>query len=214
MSVTDSPVARPVPPPVPAPDLYLPAPPDDTEKYGYFGRPRRLVFAWLLLASAGVLYGYVHVAARAWLVSPLMWLLLMVMVPPVVVNFWLRAGRPRLTLAAHRATVTRYRAEAPRGPASETVDVFLPSCGEPLAVLDNTFRHVSALTWHGTMIVYALDDSAREEVSDLADRYGFRYVVRPRPGEMKKAGNLTHAFGISSGDFIAVIDADFAVRPE
>ena len=31
---------------------------------------------------------------------------------------------------------------------------------------------------------------------------------------MKKAGNLTHALGISTGDFIAVIDADFAVRPE
>ena len=31
---------------------------------------------------------------------------------------------------------------------------------------------------------------------------------------MKKAGNLTHALSISSGDFIAVIDADFAVRPE
>ena len=31
---------------------------------------------------------------------------------------------------------------------------------------------------------------------------------------MKKAGNLIHALGISAGDFIAVIDADFAVRPE
>ena len=31
---------------------------------------------------------------------------------------------------------------------------------------------------------------------------------------MKKAGNLTHALGLSTGDFIAVIDADFAVRPE
>ena len=59
-----------------------------------------------------------------------------------------------------------------------------------------------------------LDDSARENVRDLADEYGFRYIVRPNPGEMKKAGNLTHALGISAGDFIAVIDADFAVRPE
>ena len=49
VSVTDSPVAA------PAPGTYLPAPPDDKEKYGYFGRPRRLVFAWLLIASAGVL---------------------------------------------------------------------------------------------------------------------------------------------------------------
>ena len=92
--------------------------------------------------------------------------------------------------------------------------MFLPSCGEPLAVLDNTFRYVSALTWRGPRTVYVLDDSAREDVRDLADQYGFRYVVRPDPGEMKKAGNLSYALGISAGDFIAVIDADFAVRPE
>ena len=96
----------------------------------------------------------------------------------------------------------------------ETVDVFLPSCGEPLAVLDNTFRYVSTMDWRGPKTVYVLDDSARETVRDLADQYGFRYIVRPNPGQMKKAGNLTHALGVSPGDFIAVIDADFAVRPD
>ena len=147
-------------------------------------------------------------AERAWVVAPLMWLLLMVMVPPVVVNFWLRIGRPRLTLAEHQATVASYQEHG------ETVDVFLPSCGEPLAVLNNTFRYVSKMDWRGLKTVYVLDDSARDKVRDLADRYDFRYIVRPNPGEMKKAGNLTHALGISAGDFIAVIDADFAVRPE
>jgi len=187
---------------------YLPEPPDRREKYSYFGRPRRWAFAWLLIASAGVLYGYVHVAQRAWLVTPLMWLLLMVMVPPVAVNFWLRVGRPRLTLAEHQAKVAAYTEQG------ETVDVFLPSCGEPLAVLKNTFSYVSQLRWRGLKTVYVLDDSARESVRDLAGRYGFRYVVRPNRGELKKAGNLLHALDISDGDFIVVIDADFAVRPE
>ena len=67
------------------------------------------MFAWLLIASLGVLYGYIHVAQHAWLIAPLMWLLLMVMVPPIVVNFWLRMGPPRLTLAEHQATVASYR---------------------------------------------------------------------------------------------------------
>ena len=93
---------------VEAQDLYLPEPPDDREKYEYFGKPRRWTWAWLLVASVGVLYGYIHVAEHAWAVSPLMWLLLMVMVPPVVVNFWLRTGHSRLTLAEHQATVTAY----------------------------------------------------------------------------------------------------------
>ena len=99
------------------------------EKYKYFGKPRRWVFAWLLIASTGVLYGYIHVAQHAWLIAPLMWLLLMVMVPPIVVNFWLRIGPPRLTVTEHQAAVASYRKH------NETVDVFLPSCGEPLAVL-------------------------------------------------------------------------------
>jgi cellulose synthase (UDP-forming) len=187
---------------------YLPQPPGDDEKYEYFGTPRRWVFAYLLVATAGILYGYIHVAEHAWVVAPLMWLLLMIMVPPAAVNFWLRIGPPRLTLAGHQATVAGYR------PHSESVDVFLPSCGEPLALLNNTFRYASQLQWSGTKVVYALDDSAREQVRDLADRYGFRYIVRPDPGELKKAGNLRHALSISDGDFIAVIDADFAVRPD
>jgi cellulose synthase (UDP-forming) len=191
-----------------APGPYLPLPPGDREKYAYLGRTHPWVFGWLLIASAGVLYGYVRVAERAWLVAPVMWLLLMVMVPPVAVNFWLRVGRPRLTLAGHQATVAGYAGHG------ETVDVFLPSCGEPLAVLDNTFRHVRQLSWGGPKAVYVLDDSARETVHHLAEQYGFRYIVRSNPGEMKKAGNLLHALGISGGDFVAVIDADFAVRPD
>ncbi len=201
MAITDQPVAAQT-------GVYLPQPPGEDEKYAYFGRPRRLVFAWLLVASAGVLYGYVHVAARAWVVSPLMWLLLMVMVPPVVVNFWLRAGRPRLTLAQHEAIVASYQG------GGETVDVFLPSAGEPLTLLDNTLRHASKLRWDGPLTIYVLDDSARPEVRELAGKYGLQYLVRPHPGELKKAGNLTHALSISRGDFIVVIDADFAVRPD
>jgi cellulose synthase (UDP-forming) len=187
---------------------YLPMPPSRREKYEYFGKPRRWAFAWLLIAALGVLYGYVHVAEHAWLVAPLMWLLLMVLVPPVVVNFWLRFGRPRLTLAEHEAAVAAYR------PHGESVDVFLPSCGESMALLNNTFSYVSQLKWAARLTVYVLDDSARAEVGELAGRYGFRYVVRPRPGEMKKAGNLLHALTVSDGDYMAVIDADFAVRPD
>jgi cellulose synthase (UDP-forming) len=195
------------PSPVPGGE-YLPQPPARREKYEYFGKPRRWAFAWLLVAASGILYGYIHVAEHAWLIAPVMWLLLMVLVPPVVVNFWLRFGKPRLTLAEHEAAVASYR------PHGESIDVFLPSCGESLALLNNTFSYVSQLKWGPGLTVYALDDSARPEVRELAGRYGFRYIVRPRPGDMKKAGNLLHALTISNGDFIAVIDADFAVRPD
>ena len=196
------------PPAVRRREIYLPSPPGDEEKYSYFGGSRRWVFAWLLVASVGVLYGYIHVTERAWLVAPVMWLLLMVVVPPIAVNFWLRIKPPRLTRAEHEATVARYREQG------ESVDIFLPSCGEPLTVLNNTYRYVSQMIWAGPQAVYVLDDSGRDSVHQLADQYGFQYVLRPDPGVMKKAGNLTYALGVSKGDFITVIDADFAVRPE
>ena len=187
---------------------YLPRPPSRDEKYRYFGKLRRWAFVWIFVAAVGILYGYVRVAEHAWVVAPLMWLLLMVLVPPVVISLWLRVGRPRLTLSEHEAAVAAYRDHG------ETIDVFLPSCGESLTVLNNTYRFVSQLRWAAATHVYVLDDSARESVRELARRYDFRYVVRPDPGAMKKAGNLLHAFGISDGDFIAVIDADFAVRAD
>ena len=130
------------------------------------------------------------------------------MVPPTVVNFWLRIGKPRLTLSGHHAVTRAYRH------GNQAVDVFLPSCGEPIELLDNTFHCVSKMRWHGTKTVYVLDDSAREAVRALAVRYGYRYVVRANRGELRKAGNLINAFGLSDGEFIVVLDADFAVRPD
>jgi len=191
----------------PGADRYLPRPPTRTEKYSYLGARRPYVFAWLLIAAVGILYGYVHVATKAWWTMPAL-LLLAVMVPPVVINFWLRIGRPRLTLARHRAVISSYTY------GHQAIDVFLPSCGEPVELLDNTMRCASAVRWQGPKTVYVLDDSAREEVRALAVRYGFRYVVRANRGEMRKAGNLINAFGISDGEFIMVLDADFAVRPD
>ena len=207
-TANDQVIPAPAAPPV-IPPGYLPAPPSDDEAFRYFGAYRPWAFAWLLVAAGGIVYGYSEVAREAWLVSPVMFLFLMVIVPPAIVNFWLRTGRPRMTLAQHRKLVDGWR-----GTPEPSVDVFLPTCGEPAEVLENTFSHVSKIAWNGERTVYVLDDSARDLVRDLADGYGFRYVVRPDPGWMKKAGNLVHALSVSDGDFIAVFDADFATRPE
>lgn len=94
-----------------------------------------------------------------------------------------------------------------------TVDVYLPSCGEPLEVLENTYKHVRALDWpEGKLHVYVLDDSGRKEVKALADRFEFNYISRPNRGELKKAGNIRYAFPLTQGDFILILDADFVPR--
>jgi len=191
------------------PTRYLPQPPEDDEVDQYFGVHRPWAFVWLFVAASGIIYGYAKVAQEAWIVSPIMLFFLMVMVPPVIVNFWLRVGRPRLSLEEHKARVSRWRVAF-----EPSVDVFLPSCGEPLDVLNNTFYHVSRIAWRGVKTVYVLDDAASEAVRDLAFRYGFRYVVRAHRGWLKKAGNLNHALNVSRGEFIVVFDADFAPRPD
>jgi cellulose synthase (UDP-forming) len=197
---------------------YLPQPPTDAEKYSYLRKPRRWIFAWIFVSAVGIMYGYVMVAVKAPWTTPAL-LFLPIMVLPVVVNFWLRTHKPRLTLAQHRDVVSRYRPEP-----ADTVDIWVPTCGEPLVVLRNTCRAVSAIRWHAPVMRYLLDDGERRpEVEQLALEYGFVYVRRrepvpgvpPREGErgwLKKAGNLINAFDLSMGRFGVVFDADFAPR--
>ena len=85
--------------------------------------------------------------------------------------------------ASHRRRVESYY---PLDPPS--IDVFLPSAGEDLAVLANTYYHVSRLEWAGEITVYVLDDSAREAVRDLAWEYGFRYLTRPESRVSEEGG--------------------------
>jgi cellulose synthase/poly-beta-1,6-N-acetylglucosamine synthase-like glycosyltransferase len=95
-----------------------------------------------------------------------------------------------------------------------SIDVFLPTAGEPLDVLDNTYRHVSRLDWPGEVRVWVLDDGARPEVAELAASRGFEYRVRENRGYLKKAGNLKFGYDQSGNDFIAIFDADFVPRPD
>jgi cellulose synthase (UDP-forming) len=117
--------------------------------------------------------------------------------------------RRRVDGIDHEARVLTWQPEV-----LPSVDVFLPSAGEELDVLANTYFHVSQLEWEGPLEVHVHDDSARPEVADLAAGYGFTYHSRPDRGVMKKAGNLKYGFEHSTGDVIAVLDADFVPRPE
>ena len=96
-----------------------------------------------------------------------------------------------------------------------TVDVFLPCCGEPLDVLRNTWNHVAKIEYPVHLVnVYVLDDSASPYVMEMAKEFGYRYLVRTNRPELRKAGNLRHAFSRSSGDIIVILDADFCPRTD
>ena len=91
-----------------------------------------------------------------------------------------------VTLKSHRRVVDGWRPAA-----YPSVDVFLPTCGEPLELLENTYAHVARLSYPGALAVYVLDDADRPEVARLAAHWGYRYLAR-KSSAFKKAGNLQY----------------------
>jgi cellulose synthase (UDP-forming) len=139
------------------------------------------------------------------------WLALPVLISTMgtTVSLLTSSRRRRVSLQGHRATVEGWVPDY-----IPSVDVFLPSAGEDLEVLRNTYGFVAQLEWPGELSVYVLDDSARDAVRELADDHGFVYLSRPDRGHFKKAGNLRYGFARSAGDHIAILDADFVPRSD
>lgn len=183
-------------------------PPNDSEKYQYLRTTRRWVLPLQTALFVPVLVSLTRFAVMSpWLWPFLLWVLLAVV--NAAVGLFSSNQRRRVTYAGHRDKVASYRPDS-----WPSVDVFLPTAGEPLEVLVNTYRHVAALSYPGRVEVHVLDDAARSEVAAAADRFGFHHVVRPDRGVLKKAGNLRHAYERTSQDLVLVLDADFAPRPD
>ncbi|MBV9382708.1 MAG: glycosyltransferase [Streptosporangiaceae bacterium] len=192
------------------PQTVLPVPPTDKEKYSYVRR-----HAWILtVCSAATFPPLVYSQIRLFGENP--WFLLYA--PFVVLGtvcFLLSVAVDGMSrsfdLAGHRRIVDSW---LPLWYPS--VDVFLPTCGEPIELLRNTWTYVAALQdgYRGRLTPYVLDDSARPEVKNMAREFGFAYAARPDRGWFKKSGNLKYAFEISDSQFILLLDADFAPRPD
>ena len=184
---------------------------DDVEKEWYFGTQNRWYLAVRFAAFAGLIVSLLRFTNS----DPRISALLVVILPLAcvsLISLYTSTRRRRMTLDEHRETVLAWLA---RQDGSEpSVDVFLPTAGEPLTVLANTYRRVAAMRYSRPAAVYVLDDGARSEVAALAEKHGFRYLSRPDRGRMKKAGNLAFGYSQSSGDVIAVFDADFAPRED
>jgi cellulose synthase (UDP-forming) len=88
-----------------------------------------------------------------------------------------------------------------------TVDVLIPTYDEPENIIKRTVLGCQALDYPHKEI-YILDDTRRPAVAELAHRLGCHYLTRP-DNRYAKAGNLNAAIARTSGDLIAVFDADF-----
>ena len=177
----------------------------DTEKYIYSDRGYHTLigfsiisFVFAMISSSTFLYN----TPALWVLSPFIILTIVYYIVSLLVNF----NTKNFNILEHNKIVNNWIPKK-----FPSVDIFLPTCGEDLRVLNNTWEGVLSLVnnYKGNIIVYVLDDSNRESVKSLAEEYKFTYSVRPNPGEFKKAGNLRYGFSISKGDFIIIFDADF-----
>jgi cellulose synthase (UDP-forming) len=188
----------------------LPVPPSDAEKAMYADRNLALINRASLASFGALLISQ----ARFIMLSPL----LLVLTPLVaftlayyVISLFVNIDAGGFDLTAHRRLVQDWRPH--EYPA---LDIFLPICGEPIEVLRNTWVHVARLlrAYPGVGTAYVLDDADSAQARELAETLGLTYLVRPDRGWMKKAGNLRYGFSQSSGEFILILDADFAPRTD
>ncbi|PLZ03110.1 UDP-forming cellulose synthase catalytic subunit [Burkholderia sp. WAC0059] len=89
-----------------------------------------------------------------------------------------------------------------------SVDVFIPTYNEPLAVVQPTVQAAAGLDWpRDKLHVYLLDDGSREEFRRFAEETGVGYIVREEHTHAK-AGNINHALTVTKGEYIAIFDCD------
>lgn len=171
-----------------------------------------------------------------WLVSVLSFFLLGT-VAYYLVALTVNLGAKSFDVEAHKQKVAAWRERVTALGVYPTVDFMLPTAGEPLEVLQNTWRGVADVMeqYPGRVTAFVLDDGNRDEVRVLVQEfrsagYSFAYTTRPadplpgsenRRGWMKKAGNLRWGFIFSAqfhpdepGEYCAVLDADFRPRPD
>jgi cellulose synthase (UDP-forming) len=188
----------------------LPQPPDNAEKYSYTSRRLWVLTCFSIISFTCLVASQVSLARySAWLWVYLPFLLFTVVY--YLISLRVNGFTKDFDLKAHRALVHAWRPE--RYP---TVDVFLPVCGEPIEVLHNTWTHVARLRerYPGVVTPYVLDDGASPELASMAVDFGFVYGTRHKRGWFKKAGNLHFGFQNSDGEFILILDADFAPRDD
>jgi cellulose synthase (UDP-forming) len=192
------------------PHVVLPVPPRDDEKYRYVVRRTWVLTACALLSFPLLGFSQLELVSRDhWFLPfvPFIVLGMLLFALPVITD---GVGRG-FDLVEHRALLAAWHPEE-----LPSVDVFLPVCGEPMDVLRNTWTYVSRLasSYGGHIIVWVLDDSGDRALKDLAREFGFAYATRPNRGWLKKSGNLLYGYLISEAEFILLLDADFAPRPD
>ncbi|EQM72789.1 glycosyltransferase family 2 protein [Microbacterium maritypicum] len=162
-----------------------------------------------ILALLSVLLGVNYVAWR-WLES-VNWSAWWIAVPLVIAETYSLIDTFLFCLTMWRA---RER-PAPVSPPQGTVDVFITTYDEPVALVMTTARAAKNIAYpHSTWI---LDDGSRPELEAEARAAGVGYLTRSEEWTGKprhaKAGNLNSALFQTDGEFLLILDADQVPDP-
>jgi cellulose synthase (UDP-forming) len=96
---------------------------------------------------------------------------------------------------------------------SASIDVFIATYDEGPDILEGSVLAARQIAWSGPLRVHVLDDTRREWVRELCERAGAHWITRA-DHVAAKAGNINHALGVTDGEFILVLDADFVAHPD
>jgi cellulose synthase (UDP-forming) len=185
-----------------------PQPPDDIELWSYTIGTGRGFLRFSAISKGFLGSALFFLALRGDWLKLLMPFALMMVAGAVVSIIWSFQVKPfdRRAHESHTRRDHRLR--------TASVDVYITTCGEDPDVIRNTIWHARHIEHDGDVHVYVLDDKNSAAVRAHALDLGATYIHRPEPGWMKKAGNIHHAYGNSGGEFIIILDADFAARDD
>jgi cellulose synthase (UDP-forming) len=93
------------------------------------------------------------------------------------------------------------------GQFTPSVDIFIPTYNEPTNIVKQTILGCQELKYP-KIAIYLLDDGQRMQMKKLSQEIGCQYIAR-NDNRYAKAGNLNNALFQTSGDLIAIFDADF-----
>jgi cellulose synthase (UDP-forming) len=189
--------------------MLLPKPPNDNEKYFYTNNHSFWFSAFGLFALlCQVLSMTMWTARTPWLY----WFFVYIVIYFIYMGFTYFIGM--LAKEFDQEKHDSIRNQLVSTGEFPSVDIYLPTAGEDVDLVENTMKYISKLKWNGKLTVYVLDDSGRDSIKEIAQRFNFQYIARPNRGEWKKAGNIRNAFSQSYGKYIVIFDADFCPKEE
>jgi cellulose synthase (UDP-forming) len=194
-------------------NIHLPKPPSYKEKYSYVLKYPIFLKALYVLNIFGLLltvFGYLYIFGSNLIYGIIIAPIFTYLVCNNCLGVFLNLFYKSFDAKEHENKVQNFWST---NNTKYQINVFLPVCGEDIDILENTWKGV--LEMHSTkykLIVSVLDDMDQSAVKNLAQKFGFGYIVRPNRGYMKKAGNLKYAFERTDGEFILILDADFRPR--